>query len=190
MMQIAWFYYKEDSILDKSLVRGVNYTLLVLLAIGPLLNQEFKGIILSYFNLLVIIVGAAIITGFCVNKVESNTTFYEWDYTERKKKSRFLRTYLEICCMFSLCLMLSLCMAYNTMFDDRIPIGLKIIVFLPIMIISFNLVNIPTLFYSAFEKDLKQAYKIQKRPDNWQDDGREIKPDDEIEEIMRRDWGI
>ena len=163
MKKIAWFYYKEDSILDKSYVRGVNYTSLVLLAIGPLLNQELKGTFLSYFNLAAIIIGSAIIVGFCINKVERNTKFYEWDYTERKKKSRFLRTYIEICSIISTCLMLSLCIAYNTMFDEDIPIGLKIIVFLPIVLFSFNLVNIPTLFYSAFEEDLEQSYKIQKK---------------------------
>lgn len=176
--------------MDKSLVRGVNYTLLGLLAIGPLLNQEFKGVLLSFFNLVAIIIGSAIITEFCFNKVEKNTTFYEWDYTERKKKSRFLHTYIVICIILSTCLMLSLCIAYNTMFDEDIPIGLKILEFLPILIFSFNLVNIPTLFYSSFDGDLTKSYKIQKRPDNWQDDGREIKPEDEIEEIMRRDWGI
>jgi hypothetical protein len=51
-------------------------------------------------------------------------------------------------------------------------------------------VNIPVLFHSTFQDVLKQSYKIQKKPENWQDDGKEIRPEDEIEEIMKRDWGI
>ena len=46
-MKIAWFYYKEDSILDNGFVRWLNYAMLGILAVGPFLNQEFKGVFLT-----------------------------------------------------------------------------------------------------------------------------------------------
>lgn len=189
-MKIAWFYYKEDSILDNGFVRWLNYAMLGILAVGPFLNQEFKGVFLTYYNLIAIIVISPIITGFCVDAVEKNTTFYEWDYTERKKKKRFLGAYTGLCSTLSVCLILSICIAYNALLNEEIPIVLKILEMLPPFIFAFNLVNIPILFHSLFEDDLKQSYKIQKRPENWQDEGKEIRPEDEIDEIMRRDWGI
>ncbi len=42
----------------------------------------------------------------------------------------------------------------------------------------------------AVLSDLTLGYKIQKKPDNWQDGGQEIKNEDEIKEIMHRDFGI
>jgi hypothetical protein len=189
-MKISWFYYKENSILNNGFVRGLNYALLGILAIGPFLNQEFKGIFLSYYNLIARIIITPIITGFCVDIVEKNTTFYEWDYTERKKKKRFLSAYAGLCSTISACLILSLCIAYKALFKEGMPIGLRIIELLPPFYFAFNIVNIPVLFHSTFQDDLKQSYKIQKKPENWQDDGKEIRPEDEIEEIMKRDWGI
>ena len=41
-----------------------------------------------------------------------------------------------------------------------------------------------------FEGDLTLGHKIQKKPDNWQDSGREIRNEDRIEDIWHRDFGI
>ena len=64
------------------------------------------------------------------------------------------------------------------------------IVLFPIVFFAFNLCNIISLYYPVFKSDLTLGYKIQKKPDNWQDRGREIKNEDEIKEIMHRDFEI
>ena len=80
--------------------------------------------------------------------------------------------------------------AYYAIISVKVLIGGIILFTFPVLLLSFNLCNIVSLFYPLFENDLKIAYKIQKKPQNWQEKGKEIKDEDEVKEIMRRDFGI
>ena len=118
------------------------------------------------------------------------TTFYEWDYTERKKKHRFTMSYALICMFISSLMMIGImiCVYYlpHVLYESKLLAAM--FVFIPLFLL-FNILNIPSLYYSIFEDDLKLAYKIQKKPEHWKEDGKEIQPEDEINEIMNRDWG-
>ena len=61
---------------------------------------------------------------------------------------------------------------------------------LPVLFFGFNLPNIPSLYFPVFENELTLGYEIQHKPNNWKEDGEEIKNSDEVKEIMRRDWGV
>lgn len=181
------FSYNEDSILNNIFVRGVNYTILGLIIICGLDGCE---ILISLRMLITIAAVSAITTSLILHRVLKTTEFYEWDYTERQKKFRFTITYTLVCVFISMLLSTSIAMAYTAIKEIDLSIGGIIIFLIPVVFLGFNLCNIISLYYPLFKDDLTLGYKIQKRPENWQDKGREIKNEDEINEITHRDFGI
>ena len=95
-----------------------------------------------------------------------------------------------LCGLLSSLFVFSITMAYIAIssFDLRL-IGQALFI-VPILYLAFNLMNIVSLYYPLFEEDLTMGYKLQKKPKNWQDNGEEIKNEDEIREIMNRDFGV
>ena len=182
------FTFNEKSILNNPVPRTINAICLgVLIACGMSTEGLFE------FNFWWCILNPIIASSICAyitNKVYFNTDFFEWDYTERQKKRRFIVSYFFICNILSNMFILSIVLTYYAIISEKVPIGGIILLTLPILLLAFNICNIISLFYPLFEKDLKIAYKIQKKPQNWQDRGKEIKDEDEVKEIMHRDFGI
>lgn len=182
------FIFNEDSKLNSSTARTINAICLGAFIILSLSNNgilEFNSWLLIFISLI-----ASAICAYITSKVYLNTEFFEWDYTERQKKRRFIIEYIFICNILSTMFVFSIIIAYYGIISEKVPIGGIILLTLPILLLAFNLCNIISLFYPLFEKDLKIAYKIQKKPQNWQEKGREIKDEDEVKEIMRRDFDI
>lgn len=182
------FIFNEDSKLNNSIVRSINAILLFLLISVGITNKELFKI--HFFCFVLIPILSSVICTFSTYYVYKNTEFYEWDYTERQKKRRFIITYVFICNILSNMFIFSIINAYYAIISVKVLIGGIILFTFPVLLLSFNLCNIVSLFYPLFENDLKIAYKIQKKPQNWQEKGKEIKDEDEVKEIMRRDFGI
>lgn len=187
MMKVKLFSFNEKSILNNGIARNINGISLGVIGFLGIANEaefEFK-----LRSIIFLILASSILSIYAANRMIKGIDFFEWDYTERKKKSRFVAKYLLICSIFSSLFMLSGYILYLFMFDDM-PVVSKILGILPTIIFGFNILNIVSLFHPFFAQELTLGYKIQKKPENWQDNGREIKNEDEIEEIMHRDFGI
>lgn len=181
------FGFNKDSILNNSTARIINNVVIGIVVLVGISNEsEIKFNLLSLFLLILI---SSIISVYSTYKVVESIDFYEWDYTERRKKYRFCFTYLFICIILSSLFTLSCYIWYLFVSYDISFVG-KVLGVLPSIIFGFNILNIVSLFYPLFEDDLTLAYKIQKKPDNWQDKGKDIKNECEIEEIVCRDFRI
>jgi predicted ferric reductase len=85
--------YQENSFFTKNWVRNINYVIVVLLLI-LLPNISFSEITLSikemiWWFIIAIILGP-LIAIYLLEKTLKYTEFFEWDFTERKKKTRFM----------------------------------------------------------------------------------------------------
>ena len=186
--------YKEDSILNNSFVRRVNFVLMILctfLVFGMI--EETR---IPIWLIVILVLGGVFLCGICIDKALTNTTFYEWDYTERKKKHRFTISYVIMCMLLCSILCISIANAYSFLVCPKEGWKIEGIIFAsflsfaPVLLLITNILNIISLYYPVFEDDITMAYKIQKKPDNWQDDGMEIKNDDEVKELFYRDFGV
>lgn len=177
----------SESILNNGFIRGLDGLLLILCG-----TLEFCSESEFYLKLKLIIpcvIVSAILVTFNYDRVQKNVEFFEWDYTERKKRESFLISYLFINGFFSI--LVTFCAAMSFTFIYYVHnYTIFAISLLPLVLILFNMIFTVSIWYNAFEKDLTLSYKIQKKPDNWQESGREIKPSDEYDEIMRRDFRI
>lgn len=181
------FAFKEDSILNDGFARGVNYFVWGLIIIFAIIGESSFS--MPIWGIPATAVFSGIGTALCLEKVMKKTTFFEWDYTERKKKERFIACYVMICAMLCSFIAIDAVLIYKTLVDYDLHWFFKVVPIVLLLFFMFNVLNIVSLFYPLFENDIHTAYKIQKKPDNWQDDGPEINNDDEVAEIMRRDWG-
>lgn len=184
-------YFNEKSILNSPIARGINYIVLAIIGLGTICTYEHTCLI-SGVELVVcisIIVGG-IIAALCTSSVLTHTEFYEWDYTERKKKHRFTITYMLLSVIFSCLFTFSLgniYLSFNIICLHPILLGLSIFISFVFLV---NAINIISLHYMLFKNDLTATYKIQKKPQNWQESGQELSDQSEIDEIMQRDFGV
>ena len=181
------FVYNEKSILNSGIVRvsnGISLGIVGILGVANETEFEFKP-----RSLLILFSVSTILTIYAINKVIQNIDFFEWDYTERKKKWSFVTKYILVCSILSSLFVLSVYILHFFILDD-IPIIGKLLGLLPPLLFGFDILNIVSLFHPFFEQELTLGYKIQKKPENWKDDGKEINKTDEVEEIMHRDFGI
>ena len=185
---MTFLSFKEDSILNNGFARGVNLVVWVLILIACIAGENV--IRFPAWRFLVVAVIAGIATAICLEKVMEKTTFYEWDYTERKKKSRFSTCYVMICSSLWVCIWVTAFLIYDTLAIGDLHWVIRLFPIAAILFFVFNVLNLISLFQPVFEHDLKTAYKIQKKPENWIEDGSEINDDDEIRDIMRRDFGV
>lgn len=182
------FVYRERSILHNKVIRIINAICLFSLLVLAFSNESILE--LPWMSSIIVPITSSTLCAYATYKVLSFTDFFDWDYTERQKKKRFTIKYILICETLSSMLIFSACIAYYAISSTKMSIYVYIFFIVPILLLIFNLCNIVSLFYPIFEDDLTLGYKIQKKPDNWQDDGKEIKNEDEIEEIMHRDFRI
>lgn len=182
------FLYNEKSFLNNSIVRILNYIILGIVLVGGITNAS--SLSLSFGIIIIISFSVSILSSVITYKVISDTEFYEWDYTERKKKFRFTIKYMLLCVFISSLFTFSIVIAYLAISENNMSLLGEAIFIFPIVFFAFNMCNIISLYHPVFDSDLTLGYKIQKKPDNWQDRGREIKNEDEIKEIMHRDFGI
>ena len=175
----------QNSWLNNNVVRSID-GIFAILSILCLCNEElylgFIAIVPSLFVSILLIV-------FSYKRVQKAIDFYEWDYTERKKKGRFLNNYLVLNGIFTIFFVFWLAFSISELYykHDLLAFGSDAFVSLFFL---FNMIYTISIWYPVFEDDLTLAYKVQKKPDNWQDNGPEINPSDEIEEIRMRDWGF
>lgn len=190
----VWF--KEKSRVNTDTVRTINkiVAFILFMITVSMLATEVESIFPIPLPLVILSVLVGCIW-FCINLeiVLKHTTFYEWDYTERMKKARFTTFYCGLNSFFTIMFCISLCvLILNSIKYGFVDGWFSFFLFLsiPCFWFLFNLMNTISLWHSFFKEDLEMAYKIQKKPDNWIESGREIKPEDEISEIMRRDLGV
>ncbi|MFZ4455110.1 MAG: hypothetical protein ACOYOT_02715 [Bacteroidales bacterium] len=190
MERESFFCYNEKSILTNKFVIGINYTLLIF----SLIVFEPEGIHLrqsDYYMLLLFLFFASILNSFINSKITDNTDFYEWDYTERKKKGRFINSLIFVTGIFSNLFFIDLFLIYlNFESYNNQYLLFFFCRIIPLFLFLLNAMKPIELHHFIFEDDIKIRYKIQKKPENWQDSGKEIKENDEIKEIIRRDFNI
>lgn len=183
------FSHREESALKNKAIRVTNYLSVFFVIAGGISNASLTSHSLLEFIILSIFVSIA--SERIISKVISETTFFEWDYTERRKKTRFSQEYSLLCVFFCSLFAISIIVAYRIISHaDEITIPLVLIVSIPTILFAFNLCNIVSLYFPLFEDDLTVEYKIQKKPENWQEQGKEITEEDMLNEIIERDFGI
>lgn len=171
------FSFKENSILNNGFARGVNLIVWVLVFIICITNE---GVVkFPAWGVFAIAIVTGIATPICLEKVVEKTTFFEWDYTERKKKFRFITMYVMICSALWVFISVDAFLIYGAFICDS-HWFIKLMPIILVVFFIFNLLNICSLFYPVFEYSLKPANKFQKKPKNWQEDGPEINDDAEI----------
>lgn len=168
------FSFKEK--LNNGFARGINIVVWVIVFITSLASGDIK-IPFWWFFVASIVTGIA--TPFCLEKTVEETTFCEWDYTERKKKFRFITMYVMICSALWVFISVDAFLIYKV-FINEFHWFIKLIPIILFFFFVFNLLNICSLFYPLFEYSLKPAHKLQNKPKNWQEDGPEINDDAEI----------
>lgn len=181
------FSFNEKSVLNSSLLRRLNELLFVCIILLGLSNKTCFEI--SFWCVVVMPIAVSILSTYGFNVIIKNTHFYEWDYSERCKKKRFLVKYVTMLSFISAMFSASVLIAYLSLSFEMKFAG-HIMFILPVLFFGFNLPNIPSLYFPVFENELTLGYEIQHKPNNWKEDGEEIKNSDEVKEIMRRDWGV
>lgn len=182
------FVYKKDSFVGKWIVTRINAV--CLFGLFALAFSNSSSLNIPWAMPVIIPIASSILCAYSTYRVLSYTDFFEWDYTERQKKRRFTIKYILICETISSMLVFSVFIAYYAISSIEMSILGNLIFIVPILLLAFNLFNIISLFYPIFEDDLKVSYKIQKKPENWKEEGKEIRDEDEIAEIMHRDFNI
>ncbi len=192
--------YHENSFLTRGWIRTTNYILVIILTISTPSIEPFlfkTNIIEFLWWILISVIIGSLLAIYLTEKNLKHTEFFEWDYTERKKKVRFILTVMFFATFFSVLSIISFAIlkieaSINGIegYLDTTPVIIILIRIATPIIFMFNSVKCVDLFYYFFESDLNPAYKIQVKPKNWITDGEEIKDENEIKEIIKRDWGI
>lgn len=185
-MNIHIFSYNEKSILNNGIVRLLNYAILAIIILGGIANATSFSFSLGLCILISIIVPT--VSTIATYKAVAATEFFEWDYSEREKKLHFMLKYFFICVFICSLFVFSVIIAYVSISATDMTFGGIALFLVPILFFAFNMCNIPSLYFPVLENEITLGYKIQKEPANWQDCGREIKEEDNIEDIIHRDF--
>ena len=205
-LKTSFWSPNSKSILCNPFVRWSNYILLILVGfvnfvfILSFIEINFQDIH-SYALSIPIIIGVGMgVSSWILSKRIKNTEFFLWDYTERKKRDRYLFDSFFICGFLSLISVLivitNLIMVwYSIKYQADYFINSNHVLVIVVNSVSFilfiiNPIKYVELYYPIFEDNLAKAYKIQKKPDHWIDSGKEITRQDEIDEMFYRDFGI
>lgn len=180
-------YKFSESFFNNSFVRFTIGLFIVMFILFVLSSNYY---LLSWF-ILPAILGGIIIFSISFNKVMQHVEFFEWDYTERKKKARFIQKYILLNSFFSIMFSFALAFLATSIFFMKNVKPIEYFLFsVPCVVFLLNIIKTVSLWYPLFEDDLTLEYKMQKKPQNWIDSGKEIKPEDEVREILERDFGI
>ena len=210
-MKTSFWTPNRKSIMCYPFVRWTNYIFLI---IGGYLNsiiifeyvdmnlQDTKLINPANFFFIILIgigVGMGVAHWIISNRVK-NTDFFLWDYTERKKRDRYLFYSFFVCGFLSLIsvfiISANLMMGwysikyYADYFINWNPVFVIVVNSVTSILFIINPIKYVELYYPIFENEIEKAYKIQKKPDRWIDSGKEISSQDEIDEMFYRDFGI
>ena len=191
----SFFGYDEDALSSSSFVIGANRVLLFIILIGVVSGSNSTYTSVACFGSS--IVAGLLFGSWVAKKVLRNTEFFEWDYTERKKKIRFTSTLFIVSAFFSILffsfIFSSIGSVYKSgfsYFSENGVVLYEIIKLTSSALFLYNSLQVVNLHRALFGEDLEPGYKIQKKPDNWISEGDEIKNEDEIKDIIRRDFGI
>lgn len=180
-------YKFSESFLNNSFIRFIIGLFIVMFILYVLSSDYY---LLSWLIVPAILVGI-IIFSISFSKVMQHVEFFEWDYTERKKKARFIQKYIFLNSFFSVMFSFGLAFLATSIFLMENVKPIEYFLFsAPCVVFLLNIFKTVSLWYPLFENDLTIEYKIQKKPQNWIDSGKEIKPEDEAREILERDFGI
>jgi len=205
-MKTSFWSPNSKSILCNSIVRWINYILLFIVGFFNLafiiafIEINFQDIH-SYALVIPIIMGVGMgVSCWILSKRIKNTEFFLWDYTERKKRDRFLFDSFFVCGFLSLISVLiisaNLMMVWYTIkyqadyFINSNHVFVLVVNSVSFILFIINPIKYVELYYPIFEDNIAKAYKIQKKPDHWTDSGKEITYQDEIDEMFYRDFGI
>ena len=192
--------YNEDSFINSSFVRVVNYFLLAITVllliknIDTVFDTDNKSVYENYniTKFFIEIIVTSFISTSMAKRAIKDTEFFEWDYTERKKKLYFCTTYSNINIIFTGLFVHTIAyIIYNYKLWSISPIFLLLVIFFALYFL-FNMFNIVSLYFFIFKDCLTQAYKIQKKPENWQNDenGVLIPNEEPFEERIHREFGL
>ena len=195
----------SESFFSNDLIRWLNYILLFVIGYANLIfisayievELEIHSYVMYFPISLIFSLSIAL---WIIDKRIDHTQFFLWDYTERKKKDRYLfKLFLVsgfLCVISVNVLFLNSYIIWHSLkhdtdyfmgWDRTFVLVVNTLSFLLVLINPFRLVE---LYYPIFKDELETAYKIQKKPVGWIDAGKEIDNKDEIVEIMERDFGI
>lgn len=158
--------FNEDSILNTSIARGINAVLLIFCSILTVGNEAVFSF--NWRELFFIIIISLFISISLTFSIVNNTTFFEWDYYERKKKNDFSIIYMTVSSFFSFIICLYTYTIYFKIFDDCNILTI-VILSIPIFIILINLLCITELCYPIFKNCLSISY-VEEPPANWRQD--------------------
>lgn len=182
------FTFNENSVLNNGFSRTINAVcLFALLACGFAMDNDM---VVSPKIFLLIPFATSVLSVFITYHAYIKTDFYEWDYTERQKKKRFVFTYFFVCGILSAMFVYSVIIEYFIITKTDGMIVVKWLGAIPIVLFVFNLCNIPSLFRPLFMDDLTVCGKIQDKPKNWKDDGPEMNEYEAAKDILHRDFNI
>lgn len=151
---MKFFAFNENSILNNAVARTANAIILFLL-IAFAISNESELPTLSKWSLIFIIVFPSFVIPFSLERTVKLTRFFEYDTRERQKKKDFISGYLLIVSPLCIALGITLALSYEAYFDKYYNQFYFVISLLPIPILIFNILNIPSLFYPALEDSLK-----------------------------------
>ena len=150
------------------------------------------------FILPCIILGT-IITNLNFRSAIKKIQFLEWDFTERKKKERFIKNYIILNIFFSILTSFSVFFLFIYTWNESNSFSsftdfdwLSFVMYLiPILVFSINCAFTIKIHYEdTFKDDLTMSYKIQKKPTDWIEDGTEAENEPDVLERIKKDYEI
>lgn len=168
---MKFFEYDENSLLDIDFVRYLNYLVLILLVVISF-SADIKSEVPLYFSSIRPFI-VLILSVYSIKKTLNKIEFFEWDYTERQKRNRYIYHYAILCIFFSGLMVENLSFVLASVKEEWFKIEGLLVYLLPFWVFLINWLNIPTLHYWIFEKDIHQNTILQKKP-KWWDSGYEI----------------
>jgi len=162
----TFFAFNENSIFNTSIARGINVILLIICIFLIIGNEAVFSF--NWRELFFIFTISLIISVSFTFTIVNNTTFFEWNYNERKKKLDFSIIYMMVCSFFSFITCLYSYTIFFKIFDDCNILAITILS-IPVFILIINLLCITELCFPIFESCLSIGY-IEEPPMKWRQD--------------------
>lgn len=150
------FIYNEKSILNNAVSRWINFIIMTIITLLFICNEAMPPTI-TYWGLTFIIIFSSLCVSFCYDITMSKTQFYEDDIRERKKKYEFSIRYIMASSILSCTLAVAFAICYQAYFQIEFNQFYLIMSFIPIPVLIFNLLNIPSLYYPLFKDVLRTS---------------------------------
>lgn len=148
------FIYNEKSILNNPVSRWINFIIMSILTLLFICNEATPPTI-TYWGLAFIIMFSSICMSFCYDITMQKTKFYDDGTGERNKQNEFSIRYIMVSSMLSCALAIACAICYQAYFQIGFNRFYCMMSFIPIPILIFNLLNIPSLYYPIFKDVLR-----------------------------------